>query len=118
MAGVMVLAASSILLTPVSSTWKFNVPIVRMKPPVVAEADLVRQGFRQVTVDDGESMTIGDGMSMAIDDGESMVTGDGVSMVIDDGESMATGNDVSMAIDDGASESVDPDPAIPTVSAN
>jgi hypothetical protein len=66
-----------------------------MNPLVVAEADLVRRGFRQVTTDDGESMTIGDGVSMAIDDGESMATGDGVSMVIDDGESMATGDDVS-----------------------
>jgi hypothetical protein len=40
---VMVLTVRSILLMPASSTWKFSMPIVRVKPLVVAKVDPVER---------------------------------------------------------------------------
>jgi hypothetical protein len=41
---VVISTVGSSLLTPALSTWKFIVPIVRPKPPVVAEADPDERG--------------------------------------------------------------------------
>jgi hypothetical protein len=37
---VVISTVGSSLLTSASSTWKFSMPIVRLKPPVANEADL------------------------------------------------------------------------------
>jgi hypothetical protein len=43
-AGAVVSTAGSSLLTPTSSTWKFNVLMAILNPPVVAEVDPVTHG--------------------------------------------------------------------------
>jgi hypothetical protein len=43
-AGAVDSTAGSSLLTPTSSTWKFNVPMAILNPPVVAEVDPVVHG--------------------------------------------------------------------------
>jgi hypothetical protein len=86
------------------------VPIVRLKFPVVAEADLDKRERTSTMADEGESMAADDGESMATGDGKSMTTGDGESMEIGDGESMAT--------NERGSEPMDPDPIVPTDGAN
>jgi hypothetical protein len=44
MVDVVISTTGSSLLTSASLTWKFNVPIVKLKPLVAAEADLDERG--------------------------------------------------------------------------
>jgi hypothetical protein len=113
------------------------------KPPVLPEVDPVERGKKLRTVGAGDPTMVVDGVSMVVGGdmlmrvaestaiageepttiggaGDSMAIADEVSatigdagestMVVDAGESMMTG--------EGAGEFVDPDPIVPTVSAN
>jgi hypothetical protein len=126
--------------------WKLNNPKVISKPPVLAEADPVKLEMGSTVVVAGEfmantggdSMMVGDALSMLIDAVVSMMVGDVVSMsmaddvmsmlmAVGDAEStVVVGDEPSILVDasrsvmvgEGASESIDLDPVVPTVGAN
>jgi hypothetical protein len=124
--------------------WKLNNLKAISKPPVLAEADPVKLEMGSMVVIAGESMAntgvVSDAVSTLVDAVASTMVGDAVSMstaiaddaismsmVVGDAESTAiAGDEPSILVDvdrsamvgEGAGESVDPDPVVPTVSAN
>jgi hypothetical protein len=96
------------------------------KPPVLAEADLIDRGKRStiaivealMAIVGAKSTMIGNAVSTMVGEAESMKVGDAVSTMVGEAESTMIGDAVLTMVGEGAGESVDPDPAIPTVGAN